>query len=208
MKFKIETNPYENKKTMFRKKNIEINPGLTVLVGCNGSGKTTLLRQIKKIVTDKGISCMNYDNVSDNKHNTIADAVYLGNFDIVAQQYCSSEGEGIIQNIGRLAGQIGNAVAMCKTKDEKELFILIDAVDSGLSVDTIDAIKMDLFDIVLEEPLNVYLIVSANDYTMVRKEQCFDVYTGNYKLFKDYEDYYKFIMKSRERKDKRDGSDN
>ena len=67
---------------------------------------------------------------------------------------------------------------------------------------------MDLFDIVLEEPLDVYLIVSANDYTMVRNEQCFDVYTGNYKSFKDYEDYYKFIMKSRERKDKRDGNDN
>lgn len=208
MKFEIETNPYENKKPIFRKKNIEINPGLTVLVGCNGSGKTTLLKQIKRIVMDKGIRCMNYDNVSNNKHNTIADAAYLGDFDIVAQQYCSSEGEGIIQNIGRLAGQIGNAVTMCKGCNEKELFILIDAVDSGLSVDTIDEIKRDLFDLVLEEPLDVYLIVSANDYTMVRNEQCFDVYTGNYKTFKDYEDYYKFIMKSRERKDKRDGNDN
>ena len=43
---------------------------------------------------------------------------------------------------------------------------------------------------------------------MTKNEQCLDVYTGNYKTFKDYEDYYKFIMKSRERKDKRYGNDN
>lgn len=208
MKFEIETNPYGNKKPIFRKKNIEINPGLTVLVGCNGSGKTTLLQQINNIVIEKGIRYMSYDNVSNNKHNTIAEAAYIGNFNIVKQQYCSSEGEGIIQNIGRLTGQIGNAVTMCKGNREKELFVFIDAVDSGLSVDTIEEIKRDLFDLVLEEPLDVYLIVSANDYTMVRNEQCFDVYTGNYKTFKNYEDYYKFIMKSRERKDKRDGNDN
>ena len=87
---------------------------------------------------------------------------------------------------------------------------MLDGIDSGLSVDAIADIKEYLFKTLFEQAkeVDVYLIVSANDYTMTRNEQCLDVYTGNYKTFKDYEDYYKFIMKSRERKDKRYGNDN
>ena len=48
MKFKIETNLYDDGKPMFCKRQIEIEPGLTILVGCNGSGKTTILEAITK----------------------------------------------------------------------------------------------------------------------------------------------------------------
>ena len=39
--------PYDAGFSTCRKKQIEIQQGLTVLVGCNGSGKTTLLHNIK-----------------------------------------------------------------------------------------------------------------------------------------------------------------
>ena len=65
MKFKIETNLYDDGKPMFCKRQIEIEPGLTILVGCNGSGKTTLLDQIRTIVRDKEIPYIKYNNLTD-----------------------------------------------------------------------------------------------------------------------------------------------
>lgn len=59
MKFEITTNPFGDDKPLYRRKNIEIKPGLTILVGCNGSGKTTLIHQIKNILQDKNIEFVN-----------------------------------------------------------------------------------------------------------------------------------------------------
>lgn len=210
MKFEIETNPYGNKKSIFRKKNIEINPGLAVLVGCNGSGKTTLLKQIERHLKRDDILYVKYDNLLNGNNNGMSQMLYNDDYGLFATAYCSSEGERIAINLGTFARKIGDAIKICKENNEKQLFVLLDGIDSGLSVDAIADIKEYLFKTLFEQAkeVDVYLIVSANDYTMTRNEQCLDVYTGNYKTFKDYEDYYKFIMKSRERKDKRYGNDN
>lgn len=42
-KFQLERDYYEEGLNLYKKKTIEIKPGVTVLVGCNGIGKTTLL---------------------------------------------------------------------------------------------------------------------------------------------------------------------
>jgi len=55
-KFKIIRNYWENDQILYRKANIEINPGLTVLVGCNGSGKTTLIHQLKGLLDKEKIT--------------------------------------------------------------------------------------------------------------------------------------------------------
>ena len=52
-KFKIIRNYWEKDQILYRKANIEINPGLTVLVGCNGSGKTTLLDILLGLYNDE-----------------------------------------------------------------------------------------------------------------------------------------------------------
>lgn len=46
-KFKIERDYYADGEYLYKKKHVEFEPGLTVLVGCNGCGKTTLMRQIR-----------------------------------------------------------------------------------------------------------------------------------------------------------------
>lgn len=43
---------------------------------------------------------------------------------------------------------------------------------------------------------------------MANGEQCLDVYNGEYVTFKDYGEYKEFILKTRERKDKRYEKDN
>ena len=89
-----------------------------------------------------------------------------------------------------------------------ERWILLDAIDSGLSVDNIVDIKEYLFKTILEDAgdqVVVRIIISANEYEICRNEQCMDVHTGKYRTFKGYESYRKFILKSREIKDKRYG---
>lgn len=88
----------------------------------------------------------------------------------------------------------------------KERWILLDAVDSGLSVDNIIDLKEQLFKTILEEynfGNEIYILISANEYEMARDEQCFDVYNGKYITFKDYEEYRKFILESKKWKEQR-----
>ena len=51
--------------------------------------------------------------------------------------------------------------------------------------------------------LELYLIVSANEYELARGENCFDVNKGQYITFRDYEDYRSFILKSKAKKENR-----
>ena len=44
-KIKIIQDYYEGVK-LYKKRSVEFQPGLTVLVGCNGAGKSTTIRQI------------------------------------------------------------------------------------------------------------------------------------------------------------------
>lgn len=205
MKFTIETNPYDDNKPLYRRKNIEIKPGLTVLVGCNGCGKTTLLQSLQETVHRNEIPYIKYNNLTDGGTNATSAAMFHGDMRLAATMMCSSEGERISINLANTAKNIGNMIKELRNKENSQMFIFIDAADSGLSIDNIEDVKKYLFRPAFEvaEGIELYIIVSANDYTMTKDENCFDVYTGNYKTFKNYDEYYKFIMQSRERKEKR-----
>ena len=83
----------------------------------------------------------------------------------------------------------------------------MDAVDSGYSVDNVGSLKEDFFQVVLEdakkEGIELYIVIAANEYELARGESCMDVMNGKYLTFRDYEDYRKFILNSRKRKEKR-----
>lgn len=202
--FKIEKNYYEEDIILFKKSNIKIEPGLTVLVGCNGTGKTTLLHHIKAELHNNNIIYLSFDNLFDGGSNARASAGLRGDMTWLATATLSSEGENIMMNIGNMARKIGDTVRRNTTADE--IWILLDAVDSGLSVDNIIELK-DLFSLIIEDAKNrdidVYIVISANEYELARNEQCFDVYNCEYITFKDYEDYRKFIIRRRKIKDKR-----
>ena len=228
-KFKLEKDYYDEGVNLYKRGTIEINPGVTVLVGCNGIGKTTLLHQIKYRLKKENIPCILFDNLKDGGNHSVSEAGFFGDFGFMATAMCSSEGENIVMNMGKLASRLGTFVKegkdpKYKNKEAlariianengedfiepeipKERWILLDAVDSGLSVDNIVEIKEYLFKTILEHNYGneIYIVVSANEYEMARGEQCFDVYNGRYASIKSYEKYRNLVLKSKEWKNAR-----
>lgn len=227
--FKLEKRYYGEEYDLYKKKTITINEGVTVLVGCNGAGKTTLLRQLRDQLKKNNIPVVSFDNLHEGGSHAVSSASFYGDFQFMANAMASSEGENIIMNIGRLASslrpfiktgevqdrsdKLSNALAKVMWGDAvedkgevpNERWILLDAIDSGLSVDNIVEVKEYLFDTILQDSpeCDVYIVVSANEYEIARGENCFDVYNGKYVKFLDYEEYRQFILNSRNIKDKR-----
>ena len=139
--FKIEKRPYDN--IIYKKSNIEINPGVTILTGCNGCGKTTLLRMIKETLSSLNIPSLYYSNEVDGGSMAISANIYMDDIVTAATLMQSSEGEQIYINLGNTASKIGKFVH--EHKHDKELWILLDAVDSGLSIDNMLDIDEYLF---------------------------------------------------------------
>ena len=202
-KFKLINCYYGEDYKMFKKVNIEIEKGLTVLVGCNGTGKTTMLEQLEAELKDKDIPVLFHSNLKNGIRDMRDKAFLVEDFEFVALSMSSSEGENIVNVMGEIAREMGRLTQHNPMADE--LWFLFDAIDSGLSVDNIVEIKETLLPLVVEHNPNkdVYFVFSANEYELARNENCFDVAHGKYIKFKDYEDYRKFILKSRKEKDKR-----
>jgi energy-coupling factor transporter ATP-binding protein EcfA2 len=229
-KFKIEKKFYDTEYDMYKKSSITINEGVTVLVGCNGMGKTTLLHQMRDQLKENGIPFVSFDNLKDGGHQSISAASFYHDFEFMATALASSEGENIVLNLGKLASTLRNFIktgdasgsrdrlenAFAKAMwgksgdDEKqevpnERWLLLDAVDSGLSVDNIVELKECLFKTILKDAgdAKIYIVVSGNEYEIARGENCFDVFNGQYVKFADYDEYRQFILDSRAQKDKR-----
>lgn len=219
--FTIETKPY-NEVRVFNRKNIEIQPGITVLVGCNGAGKSTLIHAMQKQLKENDIEYLKYDNLHDGGSHGISGAMFDHDIELAASMICSSEGEAITLNIMNLGKDIVYYLKHGKRKrsaldnmiksmiDEKkeetvsqERWIFFDAVDSGLSIDNVLDFKEFVLDPIVKNNSYLYVVISANSFEMVSGEQCLDVYNGQYCTFDNYEEYKKFICKTRERKEKR-----
>lgn len=231
MKIKTWRDPYDAGFNVTNPKEIELQSGLTVLVGCNGAGKTTLLMNIKSECKENKIPCHFYDNLQSGGNSSLSSLISgiqeLPGDDIglAMSIWNSSEGEAIKLNIGRQStlykeflktGYYKNrdySLSKLFRSDNTDVEIetnirvlLFDATDSGLSIDNVCELK-DLFNTIIEEAeadgLELYIIISANEYELCRGEQCFDVNTGKYLTFKRYETYRNFILRSRKRKEKR-----
>lgn len=227
MKIKIYRDPYDAGFTPTKAKEIELNTGLTVLVGCNGAGKTTLLRNISEECKKQNIPCLFYDNLHDGGKSSLGELLY-SDLQEAAYLMSSSEGECIKANLGRKSKIFGEFVekgivndkyyrfskalsAISGDKEEEiiesnDRVFLFDAVDSGLSVDSVVEIK-SLFDEILDDfkdsSKNIYIVIAANEYELARNSACFDVNKGEYIRFKDYEEYRSFVINSRKKKEKR-----
>lgn len=201
--FKIPRSPYEKGVVLYKKSKMTLNPGVTVLVGCNGCGKSTFVEKIAEQLEKNSIPYITYNNLHDGGTRAREKAMFYGEMDLFATLFCSSEGEQIVANMGSCATQMGQLAR--RNKDAKELWVLLDAVDSGLSIDNIVDVKEYLFKTVIEhnKDKDVYIVVSANEYEMCNGENCFDVYNGKYIRFSDYNDYRQFILNSKTEKDKR-----
>lgn len=185
---------------IFKKNKIKIDTGLTVLVGCNGAGKTTMLNQIKDMLDRENIPVLFHNNMTNGERDLKSKAAFYGDFEMVARLMSSSEGENIVNVLGEVARKMGDLSR--KNPKAKELWFLFDSIDSGLSIDNVIEFKEQLIPVVLEnnKDKDIYFVVSTNGYEFARGENCLDVISGEYVKFACYEEYRRFILKSKEQK--------
>jgi energy-coupling factor transporter ATP-binding protein EcfA2 len=197
--FQIEQCPFDDG-MLYASPEVEFHSGLTVLVGCNGSGKSTLLSMLKdQLRDDEDVAVLSYDNLHQGGNNAKEAAGWHDNLDLLATLITSSEGEQIIINLGQTARAIKSFVHK-HANECKELWILVDAIDSGLSVDNIVAIKEMLFKAIIEDIESQdcvpYIVVSANSYELCYDADCLDVRSGAHIAFNSYDEYKDFILES------------
>lgn len=206
--FRIRKDYWDIGEDMFDKGRFTINRGVTVLIGCNGAGKTSHLMQIKETLRERKIPFFEYNDVVDGRDmgkSRVANA-FMFNPALLATMVCSSEGENIVINLGQKAEEIGKMIRGCLEKDEKEAWVLLDAVDSGLSIDNVMNIKNYLFKPIMattEGKLDAYIVVAANSFEMAKGEDCLNVITQEHVKVTDYEEYRKIILETFRRKDER-----
>jgi predicted ATP-binding protein involved in virulence len=227
MKIKVWEDPYGDGFPTTSCEELDLNTGLTVLVGCNGSGKSTLIENIASQCKKDNIPYLKYDDRADSdnlKYRSLEDQDY----GFVATTMQSSEGERIVANISKLAyslyrflktgetdkSRVQKAFEALYTSDKSNKItsnkrvILLDAIDSGMSIDNVVELKY-FFQLVMKDAAQLneelYIVVSSNEYELVNGEDnCIDVTTGDLVSFKDYSDFRSFILKTRKIKEKRD----
>lgn len=194
-RFKMEKDPWDAGYEIFTKGDIGFEPGVTILVGCNGSGKSTMLQLIEDALRSSSVPVMSYDNMDDGIRNK-------NNPELMGNLMTSSEGEQIYLNIGYFASKIKSFIE--SNSESNELWFIFDGIDSGLSIDNINDVK-ELFKLIIKDHRDkkIYILCSANTYSMCIEEKCFDVTECEYLYFWKYEEYRKFILSSHDKKNLR-----
>lgn len=207
-------NPYDDEKLLFTKKEFIFEPGINVLSGCNGSGKSTLIRYLKEYLDENNGNYIYFDRVEEAK-SLKERCLKYGEISLIRESLCSSEGEYNKLAFAVIANKIRRYVSDPSRKDK---FIIIDAFDSGLSIDMVCEIMRFIEQNPIEdakeafkkaecENANLYVIIAANSFEAVRNQRCIDVRTAAIKRFTTYEEYRKYIFTTRRRKNKRLGFD-
>ncbi len=124
---------------------------------------------------------------------------------MVATKTLSSEGENIGINFGQAVTKLGKLVH--SSNHRSSIAFLIDGLDSGTSIDKLIEFKQffhnTLFPDVAQNNINLYVVISANQYELCSEEDCIDVQTLNHITFLSYADYKDFILKSAFNRDSR-----
>ena len=201
LKLKLRSDPWDDEK-IFKNLNREIEDGLHVLVGCNGYGKSTFMQFIKeKYERDENYKLLTWDGVINTRDGKGFELLRQ-NFEVLANMVMSSEGEEHNINLAIFLQRVGREVANL----DRDLILLLDAIDSGISADrieeTLDVLARIIAD-VRRKGHKCYIFVPSNTYEMARHTHCMDPCTGEDKLFKDYEDWRKYIFKCAEKIKKR-----
>lgn len=202
LKLKLRSEPWETDEKIFKNLNREIDDGLHILVGCNGYGKSTFMLFIdEQYRKNKDYKILRWNGVTDTRGGKDI-ALHTQNFELLANMVMSSEGEEHNINLGMFLNRVGHEVQ----KLDKNLIILLDAIDSGISADrieeTIDVLAMIIAD-VRRKGYECYVFVPSNTYEMVRHTHCMDPCTGEDLVFTDYEHWRKYIFKCAEKIKKR-----
>ena len=186
----------------FNKMNLE---QVTLLFGANGVGKSSLIKGILKqkeikFNCDKEIKLYSYINNEQNfrNMNKNSNLSYEDMFNpyLINKKYNAdelSEGQSIIyslQDIFELCMQIKD--------DSNDSVILLDEIDSGLSIDNVDYLS-DKIKEITDKYSNIQFIITFNNFEFCRNfPKVFNMYNGKYINIESYEQYRNIINSNRE----------
>lgn len=186
----------------FNKMNLE---QVTLLFGANGVGKSSLIKGILKqkeikFNCDKEIKLYSYINNEQNfrNMNKNSNLSYEDMFNpyLINKKYNAdelSEGQSIIyslQDIFELCMQIKD--------DSNDSVILLDEIDSGLSIDNIDYLS-DKIKEITDKYSNIQFIIGFNNFEFCRNfPKVFNMYNGKYITIESYDQYRNIINSNRE----------
>lgn len=209
----IWSNPkYTNLKSVPTK--YSFNSGVTMLIGPNGSGKSTTLSQLNSIFNkdnsshkwedieqNKEISseysCFYYDNKYEEKFTKDSWLHDEGNIKNIAEAFGNSEGQDIFNFLTKKVPQIGKAVTNAKKENCKGILILLDGLDSGLSLDILNYLRTSLLDFIINidntETFEIYIICSANSYEFCNNYDCINIINQQHIKFTNYEEFSNYF---------------
>lgn len=206
MRFHITTYDKNGEKVLYDTPDFNIAPGVTVLVGCNGAGKTTLLHRIKEALDADGAPVHFHEQMR--AHDRLGARLAFGgsadDFVNVLAASWQSEGEGHMSDLGNLLPDMGRFIMANKT-EHRERWLLLDGLESGLSIDAADELcgLIKTIEESVPDGVTLYLVISTNAYELAKGRNCIDVQTAKHMRFDTYEEYADFIRTSRHKKDGR-----
>lgn len=180
--------------------NFSFRLGLNVLVGCNGTGKTTLMRLVADAVkTRPGAAVRMFSTVRESHDGP--GSLLLSDRDedtvLAATMLISSEGERMAEILRKVFRWLGLQMG---EEGTREIWLMLDSVDSGLDLPTIRVVKEVLGDVVRDAAgsgVRVFVLMAANGYAMVEGEDtCIDVSTGRLVSFDGWDEYADFCVAS------------
>lgn len=206
LKIHANTKPYDKFK-LYTRKNFTFLPGLNNLVGCNGSGKTTLLDiYLLPYLRENKIPYIRWNDRRYGGSNLMDKMLNFDNdMDGLVAMALSSEGEQISYGLISVFKDIGRSFRQYK---DQAVVILLDAIDSGMSVDEIIEIRSCILDVVIPDAQSQgatpYFILATNNYEWCNDDRINNINISNgQRLFiHSYEEYKDIILNSRELKNK------
>ena len=185
-------NTKENKIVMFN--SCKCNKNLNLLFGANGVGKTSFLKYIDK--------CTNNKDLSNNirlREGYKAFNLYSFSISIFSMISSSSlsEGQSIIFSIQDFLEYLENNLPY---ENDVSNVILMDEIDSGLSVDNIKYV-MDRVNNILSERKDIQMFISFNNYAVCENNpnNVLSMYTGKYIKINGYRQFRYYIGINRDK---------
>lgn len=199
MSLKIKIEDWYNLHKGFQ---LTLEPGYTALVGPNGAGKTTILSQLCEFAEKEGIRFWEYSNLRDGGHVAANQYMFSGNIEGFAASTTYSEGEYLAYNFANQVKAMAQAVKQAGSA-KQPILVLLDAIDSGASIDRARELMGFLNNVCETEFKNgveLYIVMAVNHYELAKAPaNCINVRTGASIRFDSYDDYADFICTFEER---------
>lgn len=189
-------------KEFFDEKVIRINSKVTVLTGPNGSGKTYSCLSINEYCKEHNIPAM-LVNVFENNKGKMNKFDFYGETDKIVKAIMASEGQNVYDT---LVDNIPDIIKFIKGVNNETGYIIIDGLDSGVSIDLLLQIREYIVDYIINQCEKIHkdinIILTSNSYELVYDYDCIWIPTmehykhggeaDGYNLWrKSYEDVYR-----------------